>query len=69
LIVKLNAVDKFSAFGKVFKVTNIKTKEIKMLKAITIINNSFRKIQDWNENTKEIPVFSFAFKVKSIFDI
>jgi hypothetical protein len=35
-IVKLDAVVGFGGYGKVFKVTNIKTKEIKALKAIPI---------------------------------
>jgi hypothetical protein len=36
LTIKLNAVACFGAFGKVFKVTNIKAKEIKVFKAIQI---------------------------------
>jgi serine/threonine protein kinase len=39
-IVELDAVAGFGGFGKVFKLTNIKKKEIKALKAVTIINNS-----------------------------
>jgi hypothetical protein len=35
---KLDAKAGISGFGKVFKVTNIKTKEIKVLKAIQIMN-------------------------------
>jgi hypothetical protein len=39
LTIKLDVVVGFGAFGKVFKVTNIKTKEIKVLKAVIIMDN------------------------------
>jgi hypothetical protein len=46
-IVRLDAAVGFGAFGKVFKITNIKTEEIKALKAkaITIIS---RRISAFN---------------------
>jgi hypothetical protein len=50
LIVKLNTVGGFGAFGKVFKVTNIKPPEIKVLKAIPIIYNR------QNENSKKFKI-------------
>jgi serine/threonine protein kinase len=50
LIVKLDTAVGFFAFGKVFKVTNIKTKEIKALKAITIMDNSR------SENSEEFKI-------------
>jgi serine/threonine protein kinase len=50
LIIKLDIVGGFCAFGKVFKVTNIKTPEIKVLKAIPIIYNS------QNENSKKFKI-------------
>jgi serine/threonine protein kinase len=46
----LDAVAGFGAFGKVFKVTNIKTKEIKALKSIPIIDSS------WSENSEEFKI-------------
>jgi serine/threonine protein kinase len=52
----LFSIDKFDAVvgcrgsGKVFKVTNIKTKEIKALKAITIMDNSR------SENSEEFKI-------------
>jgi serine/threonine protein kinase len=50
LIVKLDAVVGTGAFGKVFKVTNIKTKEIKALKAVPIMDNSR------SENSEEFKI-------------
>jgi hypothetical protein len=38
-------------------VTNIKTKEIKVLKAVPILDSSRRGIQNWNGNRKEMDYF------------
>jgi serine/threonine protein kinase len=50
LIVRLDAEAGIGGFGKVFKVTNIKTNEIKALKAIPILDNL------WKENSEELEV-------------
>jgi serine/threonine protein kinase len=49
-VVRLDAAVGFSGCGKVFKVTNIKTKEIKALKAIPILDSSR------SENTEEFKI-------------
>jgi serine/threonine protein kinase len=49
-VVKLNAGVGVGGFSKVFKVTNIKTKKIKALKAIQIMDNS------GSENSEEFKI-------------
>jgi serine/threonine protein kinase len=49
-IVKLDSVAGIGGFGKVFKVTNIRTEEIKALKAIPIVDSSR------SENSEEFKI-------------
>jgi serine/threonine protein kinase len=53
-IVKLDAIAGYSEFCKVFKVTNIKTNEIKALKAIPIMDNSGMENSEEFKNGMEI---------------